>query len=347
MSEQAVVAPAEVADVFNGENPSLSEFNHYRETGELPARFKPAENTETATVDQPEQTVTEGTEPESAAESEAATDQQEKPKKPQTAKERIAQLDAKIEELWDQDEPDTIKIAQLEATKEKIEQRAGLKRKTEQPAPVTQPQAPQQGRQKPSPDDKKADGTPKYNTYEDYVEDLTDWKTEAKIAQREQQYAANQQRREMQTKVDAARERYENFDEVIQPATTAILGDAQIPQSVKEMLNDSDVLPDLMFTLGSDDKALSEFLRLAKQSPTKAARYIAELERGIAEELAPKETPRDQSGKFTPAKPKTSAPKPPSPVTGVSTGAFDVSDESLSNEEWMRQRNAQIAKRKA
>jgi hypothetical protein len=36
---------------------------------------------------------------------------------------------------------------------------------------------------------------------------------------------------------------------------------------------------------------------------------------------------------------KTSAPRPPSPVGGASSRGFDPSDESLSTEEWARQRN--------
>src|SRR5690348_4374080 len=96
---------AEAVDPFNGEQPTLAEFNEYRQTGELPARFKPAV---TAAEAAPAAT-SEGEKPESAAESEAATEetqeQQEPQRKgPQTAKERIAHLSATIEKLWEADE---------------------------------------------------------------------------------------------------------------------------------------------------------------------------------------------------------------------------------------------------
>jgi hypothetical protein len=41
----------------------------------------------------------------------------------------------------------------------------------------------------------------------------------------------------------------------------------------------------------------------------------------------------------------TSAPKPPSPVGGSSSGAFNVNDESGSADDWMKRRNADLRKR--
>ena len=45
------------------------------------------------------------------------------------------------------------------------------------------------------------------------------------------------------------------------------------------------------------------------------------------------------------ARKTTSAPKPPSPVGGGSSRAFDVSDESLSADAWFHKRNADLARR--
>ena len=44
---QAASSPAEV-DVFRGETPTLAEYNAYRDKGEVPERFKPAESAGTA-----------------------------------------------------------------------------------------------------------------------------------------------------------------------------------------------------------------------------------------------------------------------------------------------------------
>ena len=49
---QAVSSPAEAADPFEGQTPTLAEFNEYRNSGELPERFKPAV-AESAPADDP------------------------------------------------------------------------------------------------------------------------------------------------------------------------------------------------------------------------------------------------------------------------------------------------------
>jgi hypothetical protein len=90
------------------------------------------------------------------------------------------------------------------------------------------------------------------------------------------------------------------------------------------------------------DEGLPKFLAMAKSDPFKALDYIAVTENLIREELA-----KGGKGESEAPERKTTAPKPPSPVSGASSRAFDVSDESLSAEEWARKRNAQIAKKKA
>jgi hypothetical protein len=166
-------------------------------------------------------------------------------------------------------------------------------------------------------------GNPKYPEYEDYIEDLSDWKTEQRLAVRDRQTAEQSQAREFSAKVETARSRYENFDEVVQPAATAINGDAAIPQVVKLLLNESDVLPDFLFTLGSDQAELAKFVKMAKEHPGKALRYIALTESLITEELEGKNTPIVEE---TPAKPKTQAPKPPSEAGGRAAAPPDALD---------------------
>lgn len=339
-TETVVAAPsAETPDVFNGETPSLAEYSHYRATGELPERFKPAETVADPAPAEDVQQSSGSDELETAADSETAQEQQEKPgKKRQTAEERIAQL---------------------ESTIEKIKRGAGLERKAEV-APVTeQPkQAPQnygEWRKSFKPSEWIQDFAKKNPeaTYEDANAAMADYLGDV----RDQFKAVEQQResqaREMNARIADAKARYgENYDDVVKPTVETIIADNAISPEIKRMINESDVVADLVFTLGSDEKTLNEFLSLAKTQPGKAVRYLALVENGIVEELAgatkaATET-RNEKGQFTapPAKQKTSAPKPPAPVTGVSTGAFDVSDESLSPEEWMRKRNADLAKKR-
>jgi hypothetical protein len=326
MSEQtpAASSPAEVQDVFNGENVSLADYSKYRQDGELPERFKPAETSESATDDTQEETETsEGEEPESASESETEEETQEQPQK--GAEKRIKQLLAKTKEL-------ERKLAEKQDVKPESS--------TATPEPTAQYTRP-----KPTADDKGKDGKPKYETYEDFVEDLADWKAEQRVTAAERQRSLEAQQREINAKVNEARNRYENFDEVAKPFLREFVTDQNVPQVLKQMVNDSEVFADLAFTLADDEK----FMAMAKSEPGKAIRYIAKVEGLIQEELAKGTTARDDSGKFaakpTPEPKKTSAPKPPSPVGGGSSRAFDVSDESLSAEEWARKRNQDLQKR--
>lgn len=314
--EQTVAAssPAEVEDVFQGQNVSMADYDHYRKTGELPEQFKPAETEEPQETDSPEETavVPEDEESETVPDSEPEEEVQEQPQKGSAAEKRIKQLLARVKELERTAKPDV---------------------KTE-PSPAQ----PQYTRPKPTADDKKQDGSPKYATYEDFVEDLADWKSEQRIAQHKREQAEQEALNALKVKLDDARSRYEDADDVIFPAAQTIK-EAQIPMAVKQVFADSDVFPDLCYVVGSDPEELKKFVSLAQTNPRAALAKVFEYERGIREELA-----KPESGK-APEPKKTSAPKPPSPVGGGSSKAFDVSDESLSPEEWMRKRNADLKKR--
>lgn len=344
MEDQTVVAApsAADADVFNGENVSFEEFSHFRKTGEVPDRFKPAVIADPAPAAETPQASSEGDQPETASDSEPEQKQQEQGKgapKRQTAEDRIAQL---------------------EATIEKIKRGAGLN-KTETASSSEQPK-PQQAPPQTYPEWRKAFKPSEWiadyakqnpeASYEDATAAMADHLGDVRDQFRHIEQQRESQAKEINAKIADARARYgEKFDEVLQPTIGAILQDKGISPAVKEMLNDSDVAADLIYTIGSDEKTLSEFLLMAKNNPTKAMRYIAVVENGIVEELSSSDTARNEKGQFTktpepPAKPKTSAPKPPSPVTGPSTGAFDVNDESLSPEAWAQKRMEQLAKRK-
>lgn len=221
------------------------------------------------------------------------------------------------------------RIAQLEATIEKIRKGAGIEKtqKAESsPAKVEQPiQQPQFTRPKPTADDKNKDGSPKFQTYEDFVEDLADWKAEQRWAAQQREQAQQAQARELNAKVAEARSRYENFDEILQPTIDAIVGDTDVAGVVKQMLNDSDILPDLIFTIGSSKEELASFVKMAKENPGKALRYIALTESLINEELEGKAKPKGgDKPKETPAKPQTAAPKPPSEVGGRAASLGDA-----------------------
>jgi hypothetical protein len=324
MSEetQAASSPAEDVDVFNGEQPTMAEFDSYRKTGELPMRFKPAETAESATADAQEETEeaeeTEET-PEDAPDSAPDEDKQEL--KPKTAR-RIQQLLDKNKELERQLEAAT-KPTQAESS----------------PAAAAQPE---HTRPKPSAEDKDKDGKPKYETYEDFVEDLADWKAEQRHQTWQREQAEQKAQEALKVKLDESRARYEDADEVIFPAAAAV-SEAKIPLVVKEVFAGSDLFTDLCYVVGSDPKELDKFLTLAQRNPREAIAKVFEYERGIREELA--KDKGEAEGNKAPEVKKTSAPKPPSPVNGTSSRAFDVNDETLSPEEWARKRTAQLTRK--
>lgn len=324
MSEQqtpAASSPAEVEDVFQGQNVSLDEFSRYRDHGELPDRFKPAEEAESVPADAPEETAeSEADEAESEPESDPE-EAQEQPQKGSGAERRIKQLLAKQKEL-----------------ERKLSEVAKPDVKPDSPPAQTA----QHARPKPTAEDKDKDGNLKYATYEDFVEELADWKAEQRIVQAKREQIEQDAQKALKAKLDESRQRYEDADEVIFPAAQAIR-DAQMPSVVKQVFGDSDVFTDLCYVVGSDPDELTRFISLAQTNPRAAIAKVFEYERGIKEELSGQKEPE---GKNAPEPKRTSAPPPPKPVSGTSRGAFDVSDEGISNEEWMRKRNAALDRRK-
>jgi hypothetical protein len=321
----AAASSAEVTDPFKGENVSMSEFSKYRTEGKLPERFKPAEDAGAAPADESEETTTE-----IEGESETPEDAQEKTeRKPtQTAKERIAELKATIA---------------------KIEQRAGIKTEVSEsspatPAPKTEPvkQQPQAtADQEPTADDTNEDGTLKFATYEEFTKALARHEARKERAEWQREQDQKTFAKEFNAKLDEARGRYEDFDKVKEATVAAVVNDASISPVFKAILDDSKVLPDLIFTIGSDPAELAALAKMAKEDPGEAIRKLIITEYLIKKELAAK--PADEE---PPAKQTTKAPKPPAPVGGASTRTFDVSDESLSAEEWARKRTKELNNRK-
>jgi hypothetical protein len=283
MSETAVLesSPTEVPAMEVDRGPLVNlnpeQRQQYRKTGELP-KEAPAPSSE-PNVAKP------------AAESEAAK-QQEKPKAKPTAEERIAQL---------------------ESTIEKIKAKSGLDKPKAESEPAKSEAKPIVQAKRPTPEDTKADGTPKFATSADYEDALLDWKLE----QREATKAATAQQEAhsklLNEKLEDARTRYTNLDEVIQPAANVIYQDPKISPVIKQMIGDSDLIVDLVFTIGNDQAELAKFVKMAQDDPGKAIRYIALTESLIAQELETRNTPAPEE---PPAKSRTQAPKPPAEAGG-------------------------------
>ena len=334
---QAASSPAETPDVFQGQEPTMAEYDSYRTTGELPERFKPAEKAAPAPADAPKETVddSDGDEPKLAPDSDPDKPQ-DPPQKETPAEKRIKQLLAKTKELE----------RKLEAAAKPTQQSDSSTAQAPR-----QPQNYQEYRQsfKPSVFVEEYGKAHPDASYEDANAAMADHLLDVRDHFKGIETRENAEKQALESKVSEARNRYENFDEIKESFLSKIISDKGaplIPLQVLGIINDSDYLADVLYTIGSDDAELAKFVEMAKANPNKAIRYVARVEGLIAEELAkPKETPvRGEDGKFkAPEKKQTSAPPPPKPVNnGPARGAFDVSDDSLSNDEWMRQRNKQV-----
>ena len=318
MNEETVAAASSAeVDVFEGKNVSMEEYTRYRQDGVLPDRLKVAEEAGPAPADTSKAT-TEGEDPEPEPESDPE-DTQELPQKGSGAEKRIKQLLAEKKELQRQ-------IAEKQDVKTESS-----------PAPVVN--APT--RPKPTPEDKNSDGSSKYETYEDFTEDKTDWQAEQREVKQKREYEQQEGQKALQSKLEEARTRYEDADEVIFPASQAIQN-AQIPQAVKEVFGQSDVFIDLCYVVGSDPEELKRFISLAQNNPRAAIGRVFEYERGIKDELSKASAGKGEA----PVSKTTKAPTPPSPVGGASSRAFDTSDESLSPDAWARKRTAEVQRRR-
>lgn len=215
------------------------------------------------------------------------------------------------------------RVAQLKATIAKIEKEAGLKTEVAESSPAkpaeTAKQAPQEQptRPKPTADARNDDGSDKFATYEDYIEDLADWKAEQREAKTQREATRKAQLDLGIAKVEEAKTRYKDFDVMVKPFWDEVVVNPDINPTIKAMIDDSDYFADLAYTIGSDPDELAKF----KAMPTgNQIRYIALTESLIAEELEGKKVTTEE----TPAKPQTRAPRPPSEAGGRAASPPDA-----------------------
>jgi hypothetical protein len=130
-------------------------------------------------------------------------------------------------------------------------------------------------------------------------------------------------------KLNEARKRYgDKFDEVLKPALETVMTSTQVLPVVRELMSESEVLPELLYTIGGE---MEKFLSMP---PGKQARYIALTESLIHEELTAKEAPKEEAK--APAKPQTSAPKPPAEVGGRANAPGDELESAARANDFRR-----------
>jgi hypothetical protein len=174
------------------------------------------------------------------------------------------------------------------------------------------------------------DGKPqleKFESYEDYVEALTDWKLaqrEAAMAEKSKVDAAKQQQAELakswQARQEATRAKYDDYDEVVGQ-------EIPITGVMQQALLESDHGAELAYWLGSNPE---EAERIAKLGPVAAIKALAKIEDSVSGSAA------------TPVKPKpraSSAPEPISPL-GARGSAATKDPDKMSFAEFKAWREA-------
>ena len=187
---------------------------------------------------------------------------------------------------------------------------------------------------KPDPKDFEGKSWAEYEAAKDeYSEKLAEYKANQAVERFRDAQRQESETREMQGKLADASKRYGDAAEAtIRETSVTVFNDAKIPVVVKQMVNDSPVLVDLLYALGSDESGLADFIASAQQRPGEAIRKLVLVEKLVLEELAGQtgKTERGEDGKFQPPEKKTtSAPPPPKEVSGRGGPAPDPVEDAL------------------
>jgi hypothetical protein len=179
----------------------------------------------------------------------------------------------------------------------------------------------QQPRQQQQPDSKQP-RQEDFQEYGAYLEARTEWIADQRVQQalhqererNQRQVAQNRQRQTVQTyegRLDAARSKYEDFDDV------AFAPDVHVTNDMAHAILDSDHGPDIQYYLGSHP---DEAQRIARLSPHGQVRELGKLEAKLS---AP------------PTKKTSQAPPPVKPVGGRGANAGKIDPDKLPIGEWM------------
>lgn len=186
-----------------------------------------------------------------------------------------------------------------------------------------------------------AEGKPnpdKFDTHAEYVEALTDWKTDQKFNEREQKAEKARLEAKHGEVVQSYSQRAKAFGEK-NPDFAEVLSDVddiQISPALREIIISSENGPQLAYELA---KNREEYARVCKLPPLAAAREMGKLESRL--------TPASEKNE---TKKITNASKPLEPVGGGGKGAVKKSIEEIastgSQAEYEAARRAEIKKRR-
>ncbi len=242
--------------------------------------------------------------------------------------------------------------ARLEGELEALKRQLAEKQPQPKPEEKTEPAGEHTQPQESQPGSETASGRPKpkledFESYEEFVEALTDWKAEEKAAAlraelraaEERQTAEARQAEERRPLVDRwneraakLREQYADFDEVTSNEASAKL---EVTAVMAGACFESEVGPDIAYYLG---KHPEETRAIAKLPPVRQAAAIGRIEeRLLASAKRPTSQPSEPAPKKTPETPRpkpSSAPAPIEPVGGGKAGAASEYRDDMTQAEF-------------
>ena len=234
-------APAESSPAVEQEisipKSGTAEYAEWRSTGKVPepkAASTPAKETPAKGADAPAEKTAPASEP---------GDKQERRK---TA-------DSRLNELLDDLREAGLTPKALKTFKQDYQRAQAEKPREAAPEQTAKPASDPKAPVKPKPEDLEANPWSEYDAAKDnHLEDLAEYKADRKVESERERLKQEAQTKELQDKVSDAEKRYgTETRQTIQKTATAIFNDAKISPAVKAMVNDSPVMVDLLYVLGS------------------------------------------------------------------------------------------------
>jgi hypothetical protein len=160
-----------------------------------------------------------------------------------------------------------------------------------------------------------------YETHEEYVEAVSDWKVRQLLKENEQKQKESELKQEYQKQVSTYETRVEEFVQTHEDFYEAIDGvsDVRLPIAVQEAILTSDVGPAIAYELAKNRK---EFVRICSLTSTQAAREIGKIEARLEKASEPKEEKKI-------FKKPTQAPTPIKPLGAKSTANSSEFSEDM------------------
>jgi hypothetical protein len=294
---------------------------------------------------------------------EESTPSSEKPASEAGKQERKGRsnADSRLNELLNDIREAGISPAELKSFKQnyqKVQAQAQPQEQKQQPQATTEktekPAAAERNEPQPPKRPRLDDWTGTMGEYEAamdaYFNELYDYRDAAREQkQREKAAAAS-----MAEKMQDANTRYgESAVPTISSTARAIAGDQAIHPSVKSIIDQSPVMVDLLFTMGSDQQAFTDLIELARTDPGAAIRKVVVMEQLVekelkgskvaAQEAGPAGPSRSEDGKFKaaeseappiPEKKPSRAPAPPAEVSGRGTTPADPQQQAIKTSDF-------------